>query len=167
MEKESKNHPIFFARLHYERLKNERRRLDLRYEIHRNHNLALPVLGFTRHNQHTKRRLLAHFGHFRAAEWCEARWQVTWRHGRICVPHPACPEAFELCAWVTYDHACRITGRSAETFARWRWDAGTVPDEAVWRLLEWSLHGCCAWPPRPPRPHSRAGDPAPDAVDQA
>jgi hypothetical protein len=52
-----------------------------------------------------------------------------------------------------------ITGRSSHTFARWRWDHETVPDEAVWRLLEWTVHECCAWPPRPPR---RDAEPLPD-----
>lgn len=100
------------------------------------------------------------FGRFDPDRWWTERLHIAWLHGRICVPHPAWPEAFELCRWIAYPDAVAITGRSADTFARWRWDASTVPDEAAWRLLEAVIHLCCAWPPRPPRPHSRAPDPA-------
>ena len=158
MTKQSKNHPIFFARQHYARVIQERKTLDLRYEVYRFPHIGHRILGHLHPNQHTKRRLISHFGAFNADTWIERRELATWLHGRICVPHPACPEAFELCRWITFHHAVAITGRSAPTFARWRWNADTVPDEAAWRLLEWALHECCAWPPRPPRPHSRSGD---------
>lgn len=150
-EKKTPPHPIFYARQHYARVITERKRLDLRYEVYRFPHIGHRMLGHLHPNQHTKRRLREHFGPFNAADWCEARWQITWLHQRICIPHPACPEAFELCRWITYAEAVAITGRSAATFARWRWDTRTEPDEAVWRLLEWTLHSCCAWPSRPPR----------------
>lgn len=162
MKKQSQQHPIFFARQHYQRVKTERARLDLRYRIHADHRVGHRLLGHRHPNQHTVRRLIEHFGPFHAATWWDARADVAWLHRRICIPHPACPEAFELCRWITYDEAVAITGRSADTFARWRWDARTVPDEAAWRLLEWSLHGCCGWPARPLRGPSRASPPAPD-----
>lgn len=165
MQKQSNPHPIFFARQHYDRVRAERHRLDFRYQLHLNHSLCLHVLGFTRHNQHTKRRMLEHFGPFRPEAWWQARLTAAALHGRICVPHPACPEAFELCAWVTYAEAVAITGRSADTFARWRWDPATVPDEAVWRLLEWTVHACCGWPARPPRIAHNAAGQDPGAAD--
>lgn len=87
---------------------------------------------------------------FTAGRTWAARARLAWLHGRVCVPHPACPESFDYCRWITYADAVAITGRSAHTFARWRWDHRTVPDESAWRLLEWTVHGCCAWPARAP-----------------
>lgn len=154
MTKKSSNsgpwHPIHYARQHYARVKNDRRRLDLRYEVYRWPHIGHRLLGHKRPNQHSKKALLAHFGPFDAEGWIDARARLAWLHGRVCVPHPACPEAFEYCRWITYADAVAITGRSAHTFARWRWDHRTVPDEAAWRLLEWTVHGCCAWPARAP-----------------
>ncbi|MDF2446960.1 MAG: hypothetical protein K0S46_2196 [Moraxellaceae bacterium] len=162
MDNNSNPHPIFYARQHYQRLRQDRAWLDLRYEVHRDHRKALPFIGFTRHNQHTKRRMLAYFGRMDADAWWQERVRVSWLHGRICIPHPACPEAFELARWISFTDAVTITGRSADTFARWRWDTSTVPDEAAWRLLEWCVHQCCAWPRRPPRSAAPAALPAPD-----
>ena len=141
-------HPIHYARLHYARVKSERKALDLRYQVYRWPHIGHRLLGHKHPNQYSKRALLAHFGPFVAADWITARDRATWLHGMICIPHPACPEAFELCRWICYADAVAITGRSAHTFARWRWDGRTVPDEAVWRLLEWAVHDCCAWPAR-------------------
>ena len=148
MKKQSSPHPIFFARQHYQRVISERRRLDLRYEVHRFPHLGHRILGHHHANQHTTRRLRAYFGPFEPGTWWEARDRAAWLHGRVCIPHPACPEAFELARWISYAEACAITGRSPHTFARWRWDTRTVPDEAAWRLLEWTVHDCCGWPAR-------------------
>lgn len=154
MKKDSQLHPIHYARQHYERVRSERHRLDLRYRVHQNHSIGHRLLGHKRPNQHTVRRFIEHFGPWHPDQWWQARLQVSWLHGRICIPHPAVPEAFELACWITYADAVAITGRSPDTFARWRWDQDTQPDEAVWRLLEWHCHGCCAWPPRPLRTRS-------------
>jgi hypothetical protein len=143
-------HPIQHARTHYAAIKNDRRRLDLRYEVYRWPHIGHRLLGHKHPNGHTKKALIAHFGRFDADGWIDARQRLAWLHGRVCIPHPACPEAFDFCRWITYADAVAITGRSAHTFARWRWDDRTVPDEAVWRLLEWAVHACCAWPPRVP-----------------
>jgi len=152
MTKESSNfrplHPIQYARQHYAQVKNTRRALDLRYEVYRWPHIGHRLLGHKRPNQHSKRLLLAHFGPFEAEGWIDARQRLAWLHGRVCIPHPACPEAFDLAVWITYGAAVAITGRSAHTFARWRWDDRTVPDESAWRLLEATVHGCCAWPAR-------------------
>lgn len=145
------NHPVHHARAHYAQAKTERRALDLRYEVYRAPRVGHRLLGHKHPNQHSKRALLAHFGPFVAADWIAARERATWLHRRVCVPHPACPECFAFCLWITYAQAVAITGLAVPTLERWRWDGRMVPNEAAWRLLEWSVHGCCAWPPRVPR----------------
>lgn len=151
MTKQSQLHPIFFARQHYARVRMDRRFAQVRLEIRLKPAIGHRLLGHLRPNQHTKRRLMEHFSPMDSDSIFDALDRAAWLHGRICIPHPACPEAFELCRWISYHDAVAITGRSAHTFARWRWDHDTIPDEAVWRLLEAVVHECCAWPPRPPR----------------
>lgn len=152
-EKRSAPHPVFYARQHYERVRQDRRDAKVRLIVSIHPSIGHQLLGHHHPNQYTRRRLIQHFGLHDLDGILDGIDRAAWLHGRICIPHPACPEAFELCRWISYHDAVAITGRSSHTFARWRWDANTYPDESVWRLLEWTVHSCCAWPQRAPRQH--------------